>query len=81
MLPKSLGQHQRETAKREADELFEIVNDCSDVADRLDTLCHRYGAQVNGCKVEELCDYLNTWLGRWEEQLADLWKESRGLPQ
>lgn len=80
MLPKSLGQHERETAEREARELFEIVNDFTDLADLAERLCNQYGAQVNGCKIEEVSEYLNDWVARWEDQLQSLWRVARGLP-
>lgn len=80
MLPKSLGQHERETAEQEYRELFEIVHDFSDLADLAERLCNRYGAQINGCKIEEVSEYLNEWVARWEDQLLELGRVARGLP-
>lgn len=80
VLPKSLDRDQRESAEREARELSEIVGDIAPVADRVGQLVDRWGASVNGLKLEDIQDVLDSWLGETEELISDLWRTARGLP-
>lgn len=80
MLPKSLGQQEREDAERAAIELEEIIDDATDLSDQVDKMFHKFGAVVNGLKLEPIKDHLDEWLSVNEELLASLRRNARGLP-
>jgi len=77
---KGLGEHERETAEREARELSELVGDVAPIAEQVSHLVDRWGASVNGLKLEDVHEVFDSWMCETEELIQGLWRTARGLP-
>lgn len=80
MLPKSLGQQEREDCRREAQMLDEILEDVMLIQEHVDRVFDRHGSTVKGLKVEDIKEVIDEWVAENDELLGSLWRGAHGLP-